>query len=164
MTKHIIKDRQIIEDHWLYTGGEEEQAIPSDEDLDIIVSFDQWQNEREKLLNRNGKLGVCIGNGVSIDDIKDELGNFDLIAILFTAFKDGRGYSYARLLRERHGFKKEIRAIGNVLRDQLFYMERCGFDAFDLEHGNNMENALAAFKDFSVRYQPAADDAATISG
>ena len=81
-----------------------------------------------------------------------------MIAIDFPAFKDGRGFSQARLLRERYGYKGEIRAVGDVARDQMFFMARCGINAFEVKPGRSLEDALKAFNDFSVTYQPAADD------
>jgi uncharacterized protein (DUF934 family) len=153
MTQRIIKDRKIVEDRWRRLADDE--AVPAGGD--IIVSFKRWRQEQAALSARNGGLGVIIGNGVSVDDIKDDLPHFGLIAIEFPQFKDGRGYSYARLLRERYRYPHEIRAIGNVLRDQLLPMWRCGIDAFELDAGRGLEDALTAFDDFSVRYQPAAD-------
>jgi uncharacterized protein (DUF934 family) len=153
MSNQIIKDRSIIEDRW--------QRIADDSPLpeagDIIVSFKRWQQERAALQARKGGLGVIIGNGISVGEIQNDLQHFGLIAIQFPQFKDGRGYSYARLLRERYRYPHEIRAIGNVLRDQLLPMSRCGVNAFELEPGRNLQEALSAFNDFSVRYQPAAD-------
>jgi uncharacterized protein (DUF934 family) len=81
-----------------------------------------------------------------------------LVAINFPKFGDGRGYSKARLLRERFGFKGELRAVGEVLADQLQYMLRCGFDAFELAPGKDVAAALHAMRDFSVTYQAATDD------
>ena len=75
------------------------------------------------------------------------------IEMNFPKFGDGRGYSIARLLRERHGFRGELRAVGHITRDLLFYMESCGFDAFELREGENPHEALAAFEDFSESYQ-----------
>ena len=80
-----------------------------------------------------------------------------LVAIRFPAFTDGRGYSTARLLRQRHGWTGELRAVGDVLRDQMFYLARCGFDTFDLKDGESVAEALAGFGDFSEAYQSAAD-------
>lgn len=157
MSKRIIKDRSIIEDHWQHLA--DDAALPATGD--IIVSHKRWQRERSALLARQGGLGVTIGNGVSADDIRNDLQHFKLIAIEFPQFKDGRGYSYARLLRERYRYPHEIRAIGNVLRDQLLPMWRCGINAFELDSGRSLEEALTAFNDFSVRYQPAADGAET---
>jgi uncharacterized protein (DUF934 family) len=81
-----------------------------------------------------------------------------VIALEFDQFKDGRSYSLARLLRERYKFNGQIRAVGDVLHDQLFYMRRCGVDAFELRPDRSAEDALRAFKEFSVTYQAAADD------
>ena len=75
----------------------------------------------------------------------------------FPAFKDGRGFTTARLLRERHGYKGEIRAVGDVGRDQMFYMQRCGFNAFEVRSDRDLEDALRALDDFTVTYQAAAD-------
>ena len=78
------------------------------------------------------------------------------IEVNFPKFGDGRGFSIARLLRERHGYKGELRAVGEVARDHLYYMEQCGFDAFLLRDGEDVEEALAAFDDFSEAYQATA--------
>ena len=85
--------------------------------------------------------------------IAPDLARFDVIAVRFASFSDGRGYSLARLLRERHGYRGELRAIGDVLRDQLYYLSRCGFDAFALRADQDPERALSAFDDFSETYQ-----------
>jgi uncharacterized protein (DUF934 family) len=81
-----------------------------------------------------------------------------MVAVHFPKFNDGRGYSSARLLRERLGFAGELRAVGDVLRDQLFLLARCGFDSFALRADQDPASALSAFKDFSVRYQAATDE------
>jgi uncharacterized protein (DUF934 family) len=83
----------------------------------------------------------------------DRLGAVARIDVNFPSFTDGRGYSIARLLRERHGYDGELRAVGDVQRDQLFYLARCGFDAFLLRKDADAEDALAAFNDFSEAYQ-----------
>ena len=85
-----------------------------------------------------------------------------MITINFPAFADGRGYSLARLLRERHAYQSEIRAVGDVLRDQLFYMKRCGFNAFAIREDRCTEDALNAYNDFSITYQGATDNAEPI--
>ncbi len=81
------------------------------------------------------------------------LGEARVVAVRFPKFGDGRAYSIARLLRERHGYKGELRAIGEVGRDHLYYMAQCGFDAFELRAGEDPQEALAAFGDFSTSYQ-----------
>jgi uncharacterized protein (DUF934 family) len=85
--------------------------------------------------------------------VAQDLAHFQLIAVRFPSFTDGRGYSTGRLLRQRYGWQGELRAIGHIQRDQLFYLARCGFDAFDLREGEDTEAALAAFGDFSEAYQ-----------
>jgi len=84
------------------------------------------------------------------------LGRIKAIAVRFPAFGDGRGYSIARLLRERYGYRGELRAIGEVARDHLYFMVQCGFDAFELRAGEDPKEALAAFNDFSEAYQATA--------
>jgi len=84
------------------------------------------------------------------------LGRIKAIAVRFPAFGDGRGYSIARLLRERYGYRGELRAIGEVARDHLYFMAQCGFDAFELRAGEDPKEALAAFNDFSEAYQATA--------
>jgi len=86
-------------------------------------------------------------------DLREDLSRLSLIAIRFPVFTDGRGYSIARLLRERYGYTGELRAVGDIMRDQLFYLSRVGFDAFLLREGEVAEEALAAFDSFSEAYQ-----------
>jgi len=84
--------------------------------------------------------------------VADRLGRLARVEVNFPKFGDGRGYSIARLLRERYGYKGELRAVGEVVRDHLFYMESCGFDAFLLRDGEDAEDALGGFADFSEAY------------
>ena len=85
--------------------------------------------------------------------VADRLGSAARVEVNFPSFTDGRGYSIARLLRERHGYQGELRAVGDVQRDQLFYLARCGFDAFLLRDGPDAEESLRALQDFSEAYQ-----------
>ena len=85
--------------------------------------------------------------------VADRLDRVARIEVSFPKFGDGRGYSIARLLRERYGYKGELRAVGHITRDLLFFMESCGFDAFELREGEDPHEALAAFDDFSESYQ-----------
>ena len=83
----------------------------------------------------------------------DRLGTAARVEVNFPKFGDGRGYSIGRLLRERYGYRGELRAVGHITRDLLFYLESCGFDAFELRPGEDPQEALAAFEDFSEAYQ-----------
>lgn len=149
----VIKDRKIIEDGWelLATGA------PIPPGGDVIVRLAQWNGDPAARAERDGRMGVVLASDESPDQI-EALGSLPLIAIDFPKFGDGRGYTSARLLRDRFEYKGELRAVGEVLRDQLFYMARCGIDSFALKAGKDMQGALSAFDDFSVSYQAAADD------
>ncbi len=151
--RQIIKDRAIVEDGWTHVAADAERVPQGD----IIVPLGLWQARREELLARGGGLGLCLAAGEHPSVVADDLSHFAVIALEFPAFKDGRAFSYARLLRERYGFKGELRAVGDVARDQMFYMARCGFNAFEVRQGRSLEDALAAFDEFSVTYQNAAD-------
>ena len=149
----IIKDNQIIDDSWIIVGVDEETLAATDAQQDIIVSFEFWETHKDTLNNRTGRLGVELLGEHEPDHIEDELNRLDLIAIHFPKFADGRGYSLARLLRQRYGYTGELRATGDVLRDQLFYMKRCGFNSFALREDRDIDDALKSLQDFSVTYQ-----------
>lgn len=148
----LIKDGDLIDDPWLRVA--DDQDLP---DGPVIVSLERWQDAADDVVAHNGPLGVVLASDQSPDLVADDLGRFDLVALDFPAFTDGRAYSYARLLRERLGFKGEIRAVGNVLRDQVAFMVRCGFDAFEMADANAAEAFKQALEEVSVTYQPASD-------
>jgi uncharacterized protein (DUF934 family) len=150
----IIKGGAIVEDSTSHLTDTAE--IPASGD--IIVSLERYQELRDVLRQRGGRIGVRLRSDQEATSVVEYLPELALIAVEFPTFKDGRGYTTARLLRDRFGYKGEIRAVGDVLRDQLFYMQRCGFDAYELKPGKDIEGALAAFRDFSVKYQGASDD------
>jgi len=152
--RRIIKNRQIVEDQWRQVADGE----PVPPQGAVIVSLARWRQEQEALLTRPGKLGLRLRNDEPVAGIVADLPCFALIALEFPSFKDGRALTQARLLRERHGYRGELRAVGDILRDQLFFMQRCGFDAFELRPDRSLEDALEAFDEFSVTYQPAADE------
>ncbi|MBM4267728.1 MAG: DUF934 domain-containing protein [Deltaproteobacteria bacterium] len=150
----IIRNRKIVEDGWIHVADDAE--VPADGD--VIVSWKRWRESREALLARSGsgsaRLGVRLPNTLDPHEVQADLPHFALIAVEFPKYRDGRGLSIARMVR-REGFRGELRAVGNVLRDQLFYMERCGFDAFEVDKSKSIENALEAFSELSVTYQDA---------
>ena len=148
----VIKNRQIVEDHWRSVADDAELSTGP-----VIVSLARWRQERTALLARGEPVGVRLPNTVNVADVAADLPMLALVALEFPQFADGRAYSQARLLRERYGYPGEIRATGDVLRDQLFFMTRSGFDAFELRADRRLEDALEAFDDFSESYQPAAD-------
>ena len=154
----LIKDRKLAHDSWQLLEAGADGVVPAIPATgDVIVPFSVWRVLREELIARSGRLGLLLAGSDEPADIASDLEYLDVIAVRFPSFTDGRGYSIARLLRERHGWRGELRAIGDVQRDQLYYLARCGFDAFDLREGEDAETAIAAFNDFSEAYQTAVD-------
>ena len=149
----LIKDSQIVEDNWTHLADDAQLAAGAWP----IVSLERWQAERERLMEAGVPLGLRLRSDQSPRQIADELEHFAVIALAFPKFTDGRPYSSARLLRERYGFAGELRAIGNVLRDQALFMVRCGFDAFEVEDDTALDAWRAALTRISVRYQATAD-------
>ena len=150
----LIKGGKLVEDTFVDASGAE--TIPPSGP--VIVSLAQWQAQRDALLQRGTPLGLRLHSDQSPEAIANDVQHFALIALEFPKFRDGRAYSYARLLRERYGFKGELRAVGDVLMEQLFFMVRTGFDAFDLQQSPDPVAAFqTALSDFSVWYQPTAD-------
>jgi uncharacterized protein (DUF934 family) len=156
--RDIIKNRAVVADDWtvlrLHEGETPEDiAVPAGK---VIVPLKVWQSQRDKLQGR-AELGVWLGSSERPEELKGELGNFKVVAVDFPRFADGRGYSIAYNLRARLGYAGELRAIGDVLRDQLFYMQRVGFDAFAVREDRSIHDALKGLTDFSVAYQASWD-------
>lgn len=145
MTERLIKGGKIVTDEWTYV--DDEAPLPAG---DVIISAARWRAGRKANEARDGRLGVRFPSDENPAD--EDISGLDLIAIEFPKFADGRGYSYAKLLRHQSGFKGELRAVGDVLRDQLRYMWRCGFDAFELREDKDLADALNAFSEFTVDY------------
>ncbi|MDD9818332.1 MAG: DUF934 domain-containing protein [Gammaproteobacteria bacterium] len=154
----VIKDLRIVEDGWiLLREVPESGALPPG---DIIVPFPFWSERRGALPVRPaGRLGVLLGCEDPLEELVPFLAGIPLLALLFEKFTDGRCYSIARLLRDRHGYRGELRAVGDVLRDQLFFMQRCGINSFQLREDLDLEDALQAFQEVTVKYQASSDGA-----
>ncbi|HTO84656.1 MAG TPA: DUF934 domain-containing protein [Methylomirabilota bacterium] len=149
----LIRTTGPVEDPW--TTLKDEDPLPADGA--IIVTLARWQANRDALLARPGPLGIFLKSDQPPSLIAADIERFDVIALNFPKFTNGRAYSSARLLRERYGYRGELRAVGNVLRDQLQFMLRCGFDSFEISETADVTAWLKAFRDFSLAYQPAAD-------
>jgi uncharacterized protein (DUF934 family) len=150
----LIKDRRRAADSWQRLNRNPDGTLPAlPERGAFIVPLALWLERRAQLLQRPGPLGVWLDSHEEPETIAADVGRFDAIAVNFPKFQDGRGFSIARLLRERFGYKGELRAIGHITRDHLYYMEGCGFNAFELRDGEDPQEALAAFGDFSEAYQ-----------
>ena len=150
----LIKDRRIAADNWQLLKRNEGGGLPELPACgEVIVPLALWLERRGELLARPGELGVWLDADEHPEQIANDLERFSVVAVNFPKFGDGRGYSTARLLRQRYGFKGEVRAMGDVLHDHLYFMEQCGFDAFALREDQDAQQALSAFDPFSDGYQ-----------
>lgn len=151
----LIKNKQVVDnDPWTYVA--DDQPIP--ETGDIVVGFARFDRDNVTYEERNGRLGLRIDPEDDLLQVITHLPKVGLVAVNFPKFSDGRGYTKARLLRERFHYSGELRAVGEVLADQLFYLSRCGCDAFELAPGKDANAAIRALQDFSVTYQAATDE------
>ncbi|MFL6672413.1 MAG: DUF934 domain-containing protein [Massilia sp.] len=156
--KQIIKDRAVVDDDWsvLRLGeGRAAESVPVPEGR-IIVPLAVWLAQREALAAR-AAIGVWIASDERPEQLKGDLDKFGVVAVDFPKFTDGRGYSIAFNLRKRLGYKGELRAIGDVLRDQLFQMSRVGFNAFATRQDRSIHDALKGLTVFSEVYQASVD-------
>jgi uncharacterized protein (DUF934 family) len=151
----LIRNKQVVQgDPWQYVA--DDQPVPPSGD--IVVGFARYDRDNVDYTARSGRLGLRIDPEDDLLQVITHLPKVQLVAIHFPKCTEGRGYSKARLLRERFHYQGELRAVGEVLADQLFYMARCGIDTFELAPGKNVEAALQAFETFSVTYQAATDE------
>lgn len=158
----LIKHGKLVEDVW--HGAEDLDEVRTLAPLGpVIVGAELWRHHRDEILALGGRLGLHLTPGQMPEPIAADLQHFELIALEFARFTDGRAYSQARLLRERHGFRGELRAVGEVLRDQLTFMLRCGFDSFSVSSERQAKAILDAAEEFAHWYQPALDGKATIA-
>lgn len=149
--RQIIKDGQLVDDNW--TMVDEVGLFPEGK---ILISSSSWNEQQVQISKRYGEVGIWMTSEEQPEDIEN-VARIPVIAVLFENFMDGRGFSIARLLRERFDFQGEIRAVGSPIRDQLTYMVKCGFNAFDLADHYDPEEALTSLSDFSESYQTSVD-------
>lgn len=148
----LLINRQLVEnDAWQLI--EEDQSIPADGQL--ILPLPRYLENQEALAGR--ELAVQINGDDNIDAVIENIAQFPLIVVAVPAFTDGRGFSFARILR-RKGYQGEIRATGDVTRDRLEFLSRCGFNAFDIPADRYSDDILSAFEEMSVHYQGSSDD------
>jgi uncharacterized protein (DUF934 family) len=161
MPEHVIRlspsaPAQVQPELWnVLTEEQAAAALPAGP---IAVPLATWKARRAELDSRREPVGVWLKPDDEPAELAADLATLPLIAIHFPKFTDGRGYSSAVLLRTRLGYKGELRAFGDVGRDQLFYLKRCGFDSFSLPGHRDPESAIASLDDFSLRYQGSVDD------
>jgi uncharacterized protein (DUF934 family) len=150
----LIKNGALTEDRY--------RRVPADGSLPaegaLLLSLEQWQQWRTELIERGARVGVRLASDQHPEALADDTDQLSLIALEFPSFRDGRAYSYARLLRDRFGYAGELRAVGDVLPDQLLYMQRVGFDAFEIDSDDPVAVYEDAVNEFGIVYQPAGDD------
>jgi uncharacterized protein (DUF934 family) len=156
MTAQLIKNRTVAVDTWktleIADGATPEDiALP---DGDILFPLAVWQARRNEIISRHKRIGLLLQPDDRVEEVAGDLDYFVVIAINFPKFVDGRGYSTASLLRQRYHYQGELRAVGDVLHDQLFFMHRVGFDAYALRQDKDARHAIAnGFASFSEGYQ-----------
>jgi uncharacterized protein (DUF934 family) len=154
----LIKGGVSLADPYLHIADGE----PLPTEGAVIISLARWQEERGLIEPRRDPLGVRLKAGDFVEQIAGDLDRLAVIALEFPKFNDGRALSQARLLRERYGYRGEIRATGKVTRDLLLFMHRCGFDAFETGDQVTAEIVRKSLSTFSLSYQPAADGRPTV--
>ena len=153
----LVKQGRITGDLFVHVADGAE--LPGDGD--ILVSSQRFLADPDALLRRPGKTGVIWPNNRAVDDLVPYLDRLAVVALVFPTFRDGRAYCQARLLRERYGYDGELRATGQVLRDQFVFMSRAGFDAFEVKKDADADAFAETMKRYSVFYQPTGDGRVT---
>ncbi|MFP3978390.1 MULTISPECIES: DUF934 domain-containing protein [Marinobacter] len=153
----IFRDGSIRQNQWnVVSRPDSGEALDVPEQKRVLIPADLWLENRERFAG-NEDVGVWLDSHDEPEILADYVNELPMIAVNFPKFSDGRGYSIARLLRERFGFKNELRAIGDVLLDQLQFMKRCGFDTYELRPDKDIRKAARCLNFFSQGYQAATD-------
>lgn len=150
----LIINSEIVADRYVSAPADADQPPTGA----LLVSLEQWQQWRTELIDRGTDVGVRLTSDQHPEALADDLDKLSLVALEFPSFRDGRAYSHARLLRERYHYTGELRAVGDVLADQLLYMRRVGFDAFEIAGDDPLAAYEDAIAEFSVVYQPSGDE------
>jgi len=154
----MLSHGKVIDNSWTLVAAD----VPTTDNLptgDILVPLALWCEQHSVLKNHTGAVGVWLDSHEEVETLTGYLDQLPVVAINFPKFVDGRGFSSARLLRDRYHYQGEIRAIGSFIRDQLFLMQRCGFSQFSFSDEIDLQAATASLSDFSDGYQTAADQA-----
>ena len=149
----LVKGNTVVADEYVHLADDAELPV----DGAVLVSAERFLADPEAALSRKAKTGVIWPNNRDIDDLLPYLDRLAAVALVFPVFRDGRAYTQARLLRERFRFRGELRATGQVLRDQFVFMLRAGFDAFEVKKQSDADAFANVAKRYSVFYQPTGD-------
>jgi Uncharacterized protein conserved in bacteria len=159
MPKLIDKQGQLLDNPWVLVSKDAtlEQAL-AETSQHLLVHVALWNAHKDELRNSGRAIAVWLDSSDQADAIAADLPALPLVALNFPTFMDGRSYSTAVTLRLHHKYEGEIRAIGDVLRDQLFYMRRCGFSTFDLKDSVKLEDAQKGLHDYTTNYQSTVEE------
>lgn len=149
----LVKGNTVVADEFIHLTDD----APLPADGAVLLSAERFLADPEAAFGHNGKTGVIWPNNRDVDDLVPYLGRLAAVGLVFPIFRDGRAYTQARLLRERHGFRGELRATGQVLRDQFVFMMRAGFDAFEVKKDSDAKAFTDVAHRYSVFYQPVGD-------
>ncbi|SDK14430.1 DUF934 domain-containing protein [Microbulbifer yueqingensis] len=159
--ERLILDGAVVANEWRLVPADEANTEITAASLapgKVILPLSLWQRLRADLAGRESEIGVWLDSDETADQLGPSASDLPLVAVHFPTFADGRGFSTARLLRERYGYTGELRAVGAFMRDQLTYLRRCGFNAFAYEGAQPLEQLLDSMHDFSDSYQAAVDE------
>lgn len=149
----LIKGNAVVEDSWQFVAAD---AEPDNAQGKLLLPLEKWLS-LDEARRTGGEVAPWIDSGEEFDEALPELLKAPLIAVHFPTFMDGRGFSTAEILRKQNGYRGELRAVGNLIQDQVFFLKRCGFDSFELREGTDLDAAVESLKDFSIVYQTSAD-------
>lgn len=154
----LLQHGALQPNNWRFVG--DDAAIPADGP--VTVSLKRWQAEAETLRGRNAPIGVRLKNDEPAAALGEDVHRLSVVEVEFPKFTDGRAFSQARILRDKLGYRGELRGIGSILRDTYAHMVRCGIDSVELPEGQATDGYVAALKEFSAWYQPASDGRVTV--
>lgn len=149
----IIRNGKLEEDRWVHISDED----PILSDQSIIVSLERWRKDKDALSIHSESVGVRLRPDQYPSEIHEDLEKIDTIALEFPTFKDGRAFSHARTLRERHNYQGDLRAFGHILRDQFLFLDRCGVNVVEVDDTHDLDSWDVALGELTVSYQPATD-------
>lgn len=148
----LVENGRAVADAWVSLA--DDAAVPAEGS--VVVSFARWQSERDALLTRTAPLGVRLPSNVPAGAIAPDLEQFALVVVEFPKFRDGRGFTTARELRERYGFSGEIRAVGHIIADQYPLLVRCGVGTVEVPEGTDIETWARTLNTVTIAYQAGA--------
>ena len=157
--QNLIKNGEVIDDDWrILEKSSGLDALNTSMKTSVIVPLNFWKLYRSEAKAYSDKIALWLDSDELISDINNQINEFSVIALNFPVFSDGRSYTNARELRQSLNYEGEIRAIGDVLRDQIFYMSRCGFDSFQLRPDQDPSACIEALQDFQESYQSTSEN------